>query len=179
MCSQPRWYNFSNLPYIYIIRIHYCLQTSKMNFLTSSLNILVLLVYKIKVYVLIQSCQFHNVKRCPKQRKTVGSGNASRRILTYSYMLNDANGLKHQVCKSFFLLTLGYKAKNAKPIMTALRTSGSARDKRGVHRPSNKIDRYAYIIAGAKWITSENFCIFPLPNHSRENNITCSLIHYY
>ena len=89
---------------------------------------------------------FHNIKRTTTARNTRPTGgHISRRQLTYSYYLKDGSGNNHTVCKIFLLTTLGYHLKNDKAIVTAMKSESvsavtPARDKRGLHEPSNKID---------------------------------------
>ena len=93
----------------------------------------------------------HHVKRKPKKCATVSesrrnlqlSARESRRNWTYDYELDDHDGMAQDVCKPFFLTTLGYKPSNDRAIQSILKctSGGMARhvDKRGKHDPSNKI----------------------------------------
>lgn len=69
----------------------------------------------------------------------------SRRKMTYSYHFKDENGQPHEVCKLFFIATLGYHPKNDRFITTAVQSESldsvmSSRDRRGMHVPSNKLN---------------------------------------
>ena len=88
---------------------------------------------------------FRHVAREGKKRMTKGE-HESRHSMSYQYYLFDGNGVRHQVCKRFFLTTLGLDQKNDRLITTVMKTTASSaltatNDKRGCHTPSNKIPR--------------------------------------
>lgn len=78
-----------------------------------------------------------NVCKVPAKRKTVDK---SRRQSTFTYAMNDENGGRVDVCKIFFLTTLGYKGTNDKVIRSVFRTSSnnSVRVKADGRGKSNK-----------------------------------------
>lgn len=91
---------------------------------------------------------FNSVRRGLKRKNTTGPGHVSRRHMTYSYHLEGEDGGEYDVCKTFFLATLGYHPRNDKVIMTVLRAPSCesialSRDRRGRHVPSNKLDTNA------------------------------------
>lgn len=91
----------------------------------------------------VHSC----VKKLSKKKFTVGS--ESRRSNTFKYYLRDCNGLEVQVCKTFFLATLGYNKNNDRFLKNIRGTDENAivpaRDKRG-HRPAlNAIEKQPII----------------------------------
>lgn len=80
-----------------------------------------------------------------KKRK-ITKATVSKRTKTLTYTIPDENGNSKEVCKAFFLKTLGYNEKNDKIITTVLRNAplGSITpklDSRGKHEPSNKLNR--------------------------------------
>jgi len=85
---------------------------------------------------------FYSVDRHSKKRKTVGD--KSQRTYSFQYYLRDTDGKKHRVCKTFFLSTLGFDAKNDRFITTVMKTPKDAvcaqGTKRGKHVPANKIN---------------------------------------
>ena len=68
---------------------------------------------------------FRHVSRIPTQRHSKGE-HESRRDNTFLYKLTNANGIEQQVCKSFFLNTLGYNIKNDRLISTVMKTTAPA-----------------------------------------------------
>lgn len=64
--------------------------------------------------------------------------------MTYAYHLKSDDGIVHDVCKSFFLTTLGYHSKNDRLVMTVMGSSLSAvtspKDRRSRHDPANKLN---------------------------------------
>ncbi|KAK6181875.1 hypothetical protein SNE40_009653 [Patella caerulea] len=86
---------------------------------------------------------FHCIERHEKKRVTTKD---SRRHMTYIYRLKDDTGKWQNVCKSFFLTTLGYYPKNDKIITTVMKKSrlsdlSPPPDQRGKQTPPNKIAR--------------------------------------
>ena len=85
---------------------------------------------------------FHTVERKPKKRKT--AGDRSKRQFSFTYYLCNDDGVKIQVCKTFFLSTLGFHSKNDRFITTVMKTAKEAiftsDSKRGKHPPANKKD---------------------------------------
>ena len=85
---------------------------------------------------------YHTVERKPKKRKT--AGDRSKRQLSFVYYLCNDDGVKIQVCKTFFLSTLGFHSKNDRFITTVMKTAKEAvftsDSKRGKHPPANKKD---------------------------------------
>lgn len=91
----------------------------------------------------VHSC----VKKLSKKKFTVGS--VSRRSNTFKYYLKDCDGLEVQVCKTFFLATLGYDKNNDRFLKNIRGTDKNAivpqHDKRG-HRPAvNAIEKQPII----------------------------------
>lgn len=89
---------------------------------------------------ILHQCSRNNVKR--RTLKT----ESSQRNVTIQYHLHSNEGTKLQVCKLFFLTTLGYKPKNDGIVFRALSTvarssSTPAPDRRGHHPNKDKIDR--------------------------------------
>lgn len=71
---------------------------------------------------------------------------SSQRKTTIKYFLNNSEGQKVQVCKIFFITTLGFKPKNDGVVYRALSTSERSSsvpvpDNRGRHPNKSKIDR--------------------------------------
>ena len=88
---------------------------------------------------------FQHVSRATKQRLTTGE-HASRRDKTFSYKLKNADGIDRQVCKKFFLQTLGYNEKNDRLVTTVMKTTTLTaltvkKDMRGHHPSEKKKDR--------------------------------------
>lgn len=82
--------------------------------------------------------------RVPVKRRTLGEN--SQRNMTFQYRLTGESGKQIDVCKKFFLTTLGYKEKNDKVVFNVLhKTKAGAiapdQDGRGRNPPTNKIDR--------------------------------------
>lgn len=76
-----------------------------------------------------------------KTRRTSQRVNA-KRSLSYAYHLKDSNDDRIEVCKTFFLSTLGYNAKNDCRVLNILkRHVDDQKDKRGKYTRENKIDR--------------------------------------
>lgn len=83
----------------------------------------------------------NNTAKRPVKRKTV-EGARSRRKNTIRYTFKDSHGTQHEVCKVFFLTTLGYHPTNDKPLRTILREPSALKpikDKRG--GSTKKFDR--------------------------------------
>ncbi|XP_073700480.1 uncharacterized protein [Garra rufa] len=84
---------------------------------------------------------FHTVTQSLTSRLT--TGRPSRRNKTFKYRLNNSLGQPQDVCKTFYLTTLGYHPKNDSVIVSVTgNTSGAdpPQDRRGRHPPGNKID---------------------------------------
>ncbi len=84
---------------------------------------------------------FHSVTQSLKTRLTTGG--PSRRKKTFQYHLNNSLGQPQDVCKTFYLTTLGYHPKNDRVIVCVTGNASSAvppPDRRGRHPPANKID---------------------------------------
>ncbi|XP_016107651.1 uncharacterized protein [Sinocyclocheilus grahami] len=84
---------------------------------------------------------FHSVTQSLKTRLTTAG--PSRRNKTFQYHLNNSLGQPQDVCKTFYLTTLGYHPKNDRVIVSVTgNTSGAVPppDRRGRHPPANKID---------------------------------------
>ncbi|KAK6168673.1 hypothetical protein SNE40_019864 [Patella caerulea] len=87
--------------------------------------------------------QQSNIKRVTAKRAT------SRRRFTYTYRFRtpeESGGGLHDVCKPFFLSTLGYDQKSDSAIMRCLQSAPSDSlnpnsDQRGKHVPNNKLDQ--------------------------------------
>lgn len=79
-----------------------------------------------------------------KQRTTVVVGDNHRRNKSYTYTLNDENGTSHNVCKIFFLTTLGFSVNNDRIVRTSLLNAENSvapvPSKRCARQPHNKID---------------------------------------
>lgn len=84
-----------------------------------------------------------SVSKTPKKRSTTGNSAESRRLFSFNYSLKDSDGRTQNVCKIFYLKTLGYHEKNDKPVRTVLKYSHLSlkpkKDKRG--GSSKKFDR--------------------------------------
>lgn len=86
---------------------------------------------------------FHTISQSQTQRPS--SNFPSRRNRSFKYHLNDDNGQAQGVCKTFFLTTLGYHAKNDRLISSVVGKSTPStltppQDRRGRHAPSNKLN---------------------------------------
>ncbi|KTF84572.1 hypothetical protein cypCar_00020568 [Cyprinus carpio] len=84
---------------------------------------------------------FHSVTQSLKTRFTTGG--PSRRNKTFQYHLNNSLGQPQEVCKTFYLTTLGYHPKNDRVIVSVTGNKSGAvppPDRRGRHPPPNKID---------------------------------------
>lgn len=81
----------------------------------------------------------NDVKR---RTKNVLSGD-SRRNKTINFCLKDESGKVHQVCKTFYLSTLGYTSHNDTIIKLVSNASNISveKDKRGLHPKHKKVDR--------------------------------------
>ena len=87
---------------------------------------------------------FTHIQRRSKIASTVSS--SSRRDFSYSYMLDNNEGQLVQVCKVYFLTTLGYHPKNDSAVIALMKATATAAiqpvpDQRGKHPPANKIER--------------------------------------
>ena len=71
-------------------------------------------------------------------------GFCSKRINSFKYYLRDEKGTKHNVCKTFFLSTLGFHGKNDRFVTTVMKSPNDTvyvqDTKRGKHPPANKKD---------------------------------------
>ncbi|KAL7372602.1 hypothetical protein ABVT39_019186 [Epinephelus coioides] len=114
---------------------------------------------------------FHSVSQVPKAKVCASP---SRRSRSFIYRLKDADKIPQQVCKLFFLSTLGYHPTNdslvlsvmGKEIKTAL---APPNDQRGRHEPANKLDLkplHAHI---------ESF--HPTVSHYRREHAPCRRYH--
>lgn len=88
---------------------------------------------------------FKNTSKVSKKRSTVYES-VSRRAFTFKYFLPKELGAEEastNVCKTFFLTTLGYNKNNDRVVRNIITKSDLAppEDKRGKHEPSNKINR--------------------------------------
>ncbi|KAL0159857.1 hypothetical protein M9458_043582 [Cirrhinus mrigala] len=84
---------------------------------------------------------FHSVTQLLTSRLTTAG--PSRRNKTFKYHLNNSLGQPQDVCKTFYLTTLGYHPKNDSVIVSVTSNMSSAvppQDRRGRHPPANKID---------------------------------------
>lgn len=87
----------------------------------------------------------HQCSRCDVKRRTLSEG-LSQRNMSIKYYLHTSDGQKLQVCKKFFLTTLGYKPKNDGVVFRVLSntersSSTPAPDRRGRHPNKSKFDR--------------------------------------
>ncbi|XP_031327380.1 uncharacterized protein LOC116160352 [Photinus pyralis] len=87
----------------------------------------------------------HHISSRPvKQRTTLQSDLGYQRNITYNYALKNENGTSQNVCKTFFLATLGFNKQSDKVIRTALRNANNSvvpvPDLRCRKQPHNKID---------------------------------------
>lgn len=78
----------------------------------------------------------------PKRQKTYdeNADNKMKKEKTISYFLMDHAGTKHQVCKLFFLTTLGYNRRNDKAVRNAVAENEVPIDKRGINPNPKKIN---------------------------------------
>ena len=86
---------------------------------------------------------FGMVKQKPVKR--VGPDGPTRRTKSLSYSLTTEQGVSTEVCKTFFLATLGYHPKNDRIIQSVVGNCAPSSlappvDRRGKHVPVNKID---------------------------------------
>lgn len=88
---------------------------------------------------LLKMCTWKPVKR----RRTLAE--ISRRKVTFYYKLTNDRGRRIDVCKVFFLATLGYSKNNDSIVFTLFHNLKSGQttleDRRGKHTPANKINR--------------------------------------
>lgn len=87
---------------------------------------------------------FSSITKAPTKKHQPPERTSGRK-LTYSYHLKDEHGQPHEVCKVFFISTLGYHQKNDRFITTAVQSESldavlSSKDRRGRHSPANKLD---------------------------------------
>ncbi|XP_063056355.1 uncharacterized protein LOC134450441 isoform X2 [Engraulis encrasicolus] len=88
---------------------------------------------------------FNSVSQVQKARASVGP---SRRSRSFIYRLKDANNIPQQVCKMFFLSTLGYHPSNDRLVVSVMSSptkDGTQAltppiDRRGRHEAANKLD---------------------------------------
>lgn len=73
------------------------------------------------------------------------SGDGTFRSCTYRYFLTTDLGEKAEICKTFFLTTLGYDQKNDRIVTNVLRSMDSTKnfltDGRGLHKRNRMLDR--------------------------------------
>ncbi|KAK4882665.1 hypothetical protein RN001_005984 [Aquatica leii] len=89
--------------------------------------------------------EFLNLPMFPLMMRRRGNRKSARNR-TFKYFLKSEQGAKHEVCKSFFLVTLGYNPKNDRIITNVLdkEDRGTFRpsiDMRGKHAKTPKTDR--------------------------------------
>ncbi|KAJ8364805.1 hypothetical protein SKAU_G00136360 [Synaphobranchus kaupii] len=89
-----------------------------------------------------RSWMFHTVTQLPTKKVT--GGTQSRCSRSFVYWLQDHNSVPQQVCKPFFLSTLGYHPKNDSLVITMMGKSitthlAPPKDQRGKHAPKNKL----------------------------------------
>ena len=90
---------------------------------------------------------WHNIHQAPKARSTCQG--STRRKNTFSYRFRrstESAGGFQEMCKTFFLSTLGYNPKNDGAVMSCLKSApqnslSPARDQRGKTTPVNKKDK--------------------------------------
>ncbi|CAM4321070.1 unnamed protein product [Leuciscus chuanchicus] len=86
---------------------------------------------------------FHSVSQLPTAT-VCGDGKTSRRGRSFVYRLKNADQVPQQVCKTFFLATLGYHPANDSLVLSVMGNEigneAITRDQRGRHTPSNKLD---------------------------------------
>ncbi|XP_051501065.1 uncharacterized protein LOC127410071 [Myxocyprinus asiaticus] len=83
----------------------------------------------------------HTITQSLKKRLTTGG--PSRRSKTFQYHLNNSLGDPQDVCKPFYLTTLGYHPKNDRVIVSVIGNPSATQppqDRRGRHPPANKLD---------------------------------------
>ena len=85
---------------------------------------------------------FHSVSQMGREKVCA---RPSRRGRTFVYRLKDAKENPHQVCKLFYLSTLGYHPGNDSIVLSVMGKEMSTalappRDGRGRHAPANKLD---------------------------------------
>ncbi|XP_076139126.1 uncharacterized protein LOC143122170 isoform X2 [Alosa pseudoharengus] len=84
---------------------------------------------------------FHSVSQLPTAR-SCGAG--SRRGRSFVYRLKNKDQVPQQVCKTFFLATLGFHPTNDSLVLSVMRREignvSNLRDQRGRHPPANKLD---------------------------------------
>ncbi|XP_051511635.1 uncharacterized protein LOC127416361 isoform X1 [Myxocyprinus asiaticus] len=83
----------------------------------------------------------HTVTQSLKKRLTTDG--PSRRSKTFQYHLNNSLGEPQDVCKPFYLTTLGYHPKNDRVIISVIGNPSATQppqDRRGRHPPANKLD---------------------------------------
>ncbi|KAJ8361175.1 hypothetical protein SKAU_G00177000 [Synaphobranchus kaupii] len=87
---------------------------------------------------------FYSVSQVPTA-KVSGDGKPSRRGRSFIYRLNDEAQVPQQVCKTFFLSTLGYHPTNSSLVVSMMEKEIASplappKDQRGRHAPANKLD---------------------------------------
>ncbi|KAL1280596.1 hypothetical protein QQF64_015196 [Cirrhinus molitorella] len=86
---------------------------------------------------------FHSISQLPTT-KFCGDGKTSRRSRSFVYRLKNEDQVPQQVCKTFFLTTLGYHPANDSLVFSVMPNGiGNEvipRDQRGRHTPANKLD---------------------------------------
>ncbi|KAK5915999.1 hypothetical protein CesoFtcFv8_001541 [Champsocephalus esox] len=92
-----------------------------------------------------RSFMFHGVCQVPTA-KVCGDGKPSRRGRSFIYRLKDEDQVPQQVCKLFFLSTLGYHPTNDSLVLSVMGKDISTplappKDQRGRHAPANKLDQ--------------------------------------
>ncbi|XP_062402586.1 uncharacterized protein LOC134093504 [Sardina pilchardus] len=84
---------------------------------------------------------FHSVSQLPTARCSVAG---SRRGRSFVYRLENEDQVPQQVCKTFYLATLGYHPTNDSLVLSVMgREMGNKmnlQDRRGRHPPANKLD---------------------------------------
>ncbi|XP_019896474.3 uncharacterized protein LOC105027458 isoform X2 [Esox lucius] len=91
-----------------------------------------------------RSFMFYSVSQVPTA-KVCGDGKSSRRGRSFIYRLKDEFQVPQQVCKHFFLATLGYHPTNDSLVLSVMgkditTPSVPPKDQRGRHAPANKLD---------------------------------------
>ncbi|XP_051947116.1 uncharacterized protein LOC127618595 [Xyrauchen texanus] len=86
---------------------------------------------------------FCNITQLPTARLFVPKG-TSRRSRSFVYRLKNEDQVPQQVCKNFFLATLGYHPTNDSLVLSVMRREMGneeiPKDQRGRHTPGNKLD---------------------------------------
>ncbi|KAK7169041.1 hypothetical protein R3I93_005136 [Phoxinus phoxinus] len=86
---------------------------------------------------------FCNITQLPTARLFVPKG-TSRRSRSFVYRLKNEDQVPQQVCKNFFLATLGYHPTNDSLVLSVMRSDMEneriPKDQRGRHTPGNKLD---------------------------------------